>query len=52
MTELENGSEELGRSVLGVTEENKTHKGGQRHEGQRPDIIRASSDRRGVRGGK
>ena len=50
MTELENGSEESGRSVHGVTEEEKTHKGGQRHEGQRPDGTGASSDRRGVRG--
>ena len=28
MTEQENGSEELGRLVHGVTKEQKTHKGG------------------------
>lgn len=46
MTKLENGS----GSVHGVTKEQKTHKGGQRHEGQRRDIMGALSDRRQVRG--
>lgn len=50
MTELENGSEKSGRSVHGVTEEEKTYKGSQRHEGQRTDVMGALSDRRGVRG--